>query len=66
MKINIQGKELWFDEDAWKAEKAFQEKLEQEYWKYCFSGQRTIDMFGVEGAKEVLEEQRKREEDGKD
>lgn len=63
MRINVKGQELWLDWEAWKAQDEFMKKKEKEYWDYHFSGQRTLDLFGVEGAKRILEEQDKRDEE---
>lgn len=49
------NQKLWLDFNEFKAQQTWYEKQEKEYWDYHFSGQRTIDMFGVEGAKRVLE-----------
>lgn len=64
VELTIDGKKYWFDFDEYKASEEYREQKEKEYWAYHFSGQRTIDMFGIEGAKRVLEEQDKR--DGRD
>lgn len=51
------GKETWINWDDYQKEKIWREEQERKYWEYHFSGQRTIDMFGVEGAKWVLARQ---------
>jgi hypothetical protein len=61
VKIETSKGNLWLDFDRWKKESEFLEKKEKEYWDYVFSGQRDIDIFGVEGAKRMLEEQDKRD-----
>lgn len=61
MEIEVNRQKLWFDFEAYKAEREFTKNLEQELWNYHFSGQRTIDLFGEEEAKIILEEQRKEE-----
>lgn len=62
MKIQIGNNTLWVDVEQWKAQEEFSKEQERQYWNYVFSGQRTLDMFGEEGAKRVLEEQRLRDE----
>lgn len=57
VEIEVNGQKLWLDWDTFRQEQEFMRKKEEEYWEYHFSGQRTIDMFGVEGAKRVLERQ---------
>lgn len=61
-KIDFNGQTLWLDWDRYIVEKNWIDKKEEEYWDYCFSGQRTIDLFGVEGAKEVVARQYREEE----
>jgi hypothetical protein len=60
--IKVNGQELVYYPEVAKAQAEYIAKKEKEYWEYCLSGQRTLDLFGEEGAKRVLEEQRKREE----
>lgn len=62
LKIKLPRGTYWFDINECKAQAKFIEEKEKEYWNYCLSGQRTIDIFGIEGAKRVLEEQRKRDQ----
>lgn len=50
-----------FDFELYQKMAEYDRKKEEEYWKYVLSGQRTIDLFGEEGAKIVLEEQSKRD-----
>lgn len=57
MKIETPKGVMLLDWERYLAEKAFFEQKEKEYWDYHFSGQRTIDLFGVEGAKRVLARQ---------
>lgn len=57
MEIEVNGEKLWLDFDAYEREKRFMRKKEEELWEYHFSGQRTLDLFGQEGAKAVLARQ---------
>ncbi len=59
--LEVNGEKYWFDFKEYQAHREWLKKKEDEYWEYHFSGQRTIDMFGVEGAKRVLEDQHRRE-----
>lgn len=61
MKIYIEGTNLWYDSEEDLKQREFYQQKEKEYWEYHFSGQRTIDLFGVEGAKLVLEHQARRD-----
>jgi len=62
MKMTLDdGQVIWYDPEKDKEEKAFYDQKERELYHWIFSGQRTIDMFGKEGAKLVLEEQDKLE-----
>lgn len=60
----INGEVAWFDFDEYTRHQKFLEDREKEYWRWILSGKRTLEMFGEEGAKRVLEEQRKRDEQG--
>ena len=55
--FEINGQKMRLDFELWQAQTEFMKKKEDEYKEYCLSGQRTIDLFGVEGAKEVLRKQ---------
>lgn len=57
MKIKTPSGDLWLDWDRYTREQNWFKQKEKEYWDYHFSGQRTIDMFGEEGAKLVLARQ---------
>lgn len=59
MNLEVNGEKFTIDWELYKREKEWMEQKEKEYWDYHFSYQRTIDMFGVEGAKKVLERQHK-------
>lgn len=61
MKIHIQGTNLWYDSEEALKQREFYQQKEKEYWGWCFSGQRTIDLFGVEGARRILEIQAREE-----
>lgn len=59
--VNIEGTNLWYDPEEYRESVEFLKQKEKEYWDWHFSGQRTIDMFGAEGAKRVLETQARRD-----
>lgn len=54
LEFEINGQKVWIDWDTYQAQKKWLEEQERKYWEYHFSGQRTVDIFGVEGAKEIL------------
>lgn len=53
--MKVQVGECWYDTDEDKAQREFIKQREKEVWDWHFSGQRTIDLFGIEGAKRILE-----------
>lgn len=61
MEIEVNGKKFWVDEEMYKAALEFDKQLEEDFFNYIVSGKRTVDMFGKEGAKEVLRKQAKRD-----
>lgn len=57
LKIQTSQGTLTLNWDEYNQQQVWFKKKEEEYWDYHFSGQRTIDLFGVEGAKLVLARQ---------
>ncbi len=56
-KIKIPGTDSWYDHEEYVQQQEFFKQKEKEYWEYHFSGQRTVDTFGIEGARIVLARQ---------
>jgi hypothetical protein len=61
LELEVNGQKLWLDFEAFKREQEFIKQKENEWWEWRTSGQSTIDMFGAEGAKRVLEDQHRRD-----
>lgn len=57
MKIEVGGQTYTINFEDFKAQQEFYRQKEKELLDWIFSGQRTIDLFGVEGAKRVLARQ---------